>query len=106
MILDYIREHAGNLKFTFSDIASKLQKSNPKIYITVQDVVNRWGKMKEARYDGLTATQVFLVELRKREQTEGLFLEIGREDDDDGFSRVNCIFWSYPWMIEMTKKHP
>lgn len=39
--------------------------------------------MKEARHDGPTATQAFLTEFEKKEQSEGLFLEIGREIDSD-----------------------
>lgn len=102
--LGYIRDPVGNHKMSYSNIASHLQKSNLNLRIIAQDIANIQSKMKEARYDGRTETQVFLAVLRKREQSEGLHPEIGREIGRDDSSRVKRIFQSYPQIIERAKK--
>lgn len=62
---------------------------------TPYDIKNEWSKIHQIAYDELAATQIFLDKFIATEQLEELYLELGREDENEQFRPVNRMLKNY-----------
>lgn len=73
-----------------------------RLPVTEDDVRTIQAKLRSEKYSSLSATQLFLKELKRNKRRHGIAYRIDRGED----GRITRVFWTYQWCINLWKRHP
>lgn len=79
----------------------RVQFGDEGLQITRQDVINEVKKQRAIIGGGYSQTQLFVEDL----QVKSAWHRIYRSDESES-GALECIFWTYPWCIEIWRLNP
>jgi hypothetical protein len=89
-------------KVSSTDIAEQLRFANPNVVVHPQNILNHKANVRKTAFEGRTATQQFIHELREDPEAVVFIRHEGNAVD----GRIDAVFWTYSWCINQLRRNP